>query len=70
MTTLAGDWQLLAPASLEATRTAVVGATAPWVWDSVVMSVLDRPTPVLFGVLAVLFGILGRRRREMKLHIN
>jgi hypothetical protein len=34
------------------------------------MSVLDLPTPVLFGILALVFGILGRRREEMKLHIN
>jgi hypothetical protein len=70
MTTLAGDWQLLAPASLAAARTAVVGATAPWVWDTAIVSLLDLPTPVLFGLLAVLCGILGRRREEMKLHIN
>jgi hypothetical protein len=70
LTSVAGDWQLLAPATLEATRTAVTNATAPWVWNSVVMSVLDLPTPVLFGLLALIFGILGRRREEMKLHIN
>jgi hypothetical protein len=70
LTTVAGDWQLLAPATLVAARTAVVDATAPWVWDSLVMSVLDLPTPVLFGLLALVFGVLGRRREEMKLHIN
>jgi hypothetical protein len=70
MTTVAGDWQLLAPASLVAARTAVVSATTPWVWDTAVMSVLNLATPVLFGLLAVACGILGRRREEMKLHIN
>jgi hypothetical protein len=70
LTTVAGDWQLLAPATLAATRTAVTNATAPWVWDTAVMSVLNRSTPVLFGVLALVFGFLGRRREEMKLHIN
>ncbi len=70
MTTLVGDWALLAPASLEAARTGVTSATAPWVWDTVVMSVIGLPTPVLFGFLALGFGFLGRRREEMKLHIN
>lgn len=70
LTTVAGDWQLLAPATLEATRTGITAATSPWVWDTVVMSVLDLPTPVLFGLLALVCGILGRRRGEMKLHIN
>ncbi len=70
LTSVAGDWQLLAPATFETARTAVTGATLPWVWNGAVMGVLDLPTPVLFGLLAVLFGILGRRRDEMKLHIN
>ena len=70
LTSVAGDWQLLAPGTLEAARTAVTNATGPWMWNSVVMSVLDLPTPVLFGLLALIFGILGRRREEMKLHIN
>ncbi len=70
LTTVGGDWHLLAPATLDATKTAVAHATAPWVWDSVVMSVLNLPTPVLFGLLALACGILGRRREEMKLHIN
>jgi hypothetical protein len=70
MKTIADDWQQLAPASLAATRTAVTSATLPWVWDKAVMSVIGQPTPVLFGLLAVLFGFLGRRREVMKLHIN
>jgi hypothetical protein len=70
MNTVAGDWTLLAPATLVAARTGVSSATAPWVWDSLVMSVIGLPTPVLFGLLAVLFGFLGRRREVMKLHVN
>lgn len=70
LTSVAGDWQLLAPATFEAAHTGVATATAPWVWDSAVMSLLNLPTPVLFGFLALLFGFLGRRRDEMKLHIN
>ena len=70
LTSVAGHWQLLAPATFEAVHTAVTNATASWVWNSVIMSVLDLPTPVLFGILALVFGILGRRREEMKLHIN
>jgi hypothetical protein len=70
MNTVVGDWTLLAPASLAAARTAVTDSVAPWVWDSVVMSVIGLPTPVLFGLLALAFGFLGRRREEMKLHVN
>lgn len=70
MNTVVADWMLLAPATLVAARTAVLGATAPWVWDSLVMSVIGLPAPILFGLLALAFGFLGRRREEMKLHIN
>ncbi len=70
MTTVIGYWQELAPASLEAARAAVIKATFPWVWDPMITSILGRPTPVLFGGLAVFCGFLGRRREEMKVHIN
>ena len=70
MTSVLGYWQELAPASLEAAHAAVVKATMPWVWDPVATSILTRPTPVLFGGLAVFFGFLGRRKEPMKVHIN
>jgi hypothetical protein len=69
-TSVIGYWQELAPASLAAARSAVSARAFPWVWDPVVTSVLGLPTPVLFGLLAVVCGFLGRRREEMKLHIN
>jgi hypothetical protein len=69
-TSVIGYWQELAPASLAAARSVVSARTFPWVWDPVVMSVLDLPTPVLFGLLAIVCGFLGRRREEMKIHIN
>jgi hypothetical protein len=69
-TTLAGYWQELAPASLAAARSTVSSDTSPWVWESLVMSVLGLSTPLLFGALAVVCGFLGRRRQEMKYYIN
>jgi len=69
-TTVIGYWQELAPTSLAAARTAISASTFPWVWDPVVLSVINLPTPVLFGLLALVCGFLGRRREEMKVHIN
>lgn len=69
-TTVIGYWQELAPASFIAARTAIPTSTFPWVWNPVALSVLGLPTPLLFGLLAVLCGFLGRRRAETKLHIN
>lgn len=70
MTTIIGYWQLLAPASLTAAQAAVTRASFPWVWNPGIMSALNLPTPVLFGALAVVCGIFGRRRVKMKVHIN
>ncbi len=70
MTTVMGYWEELAPASLQGARKAVMTAALPWVWDPLITSVLGRPTPVLFGLLAVLCGFLGRRREKMQVHIN
>jgi hypothetical protein len=69
-TSVIGYWQQLAPASLEAARTTVTQGTVPWLWDPVILSVIGLPTPVLFGLLAIACGYLGRRRMETKLHIN
>lgn len=70
MTTVLGYWQQLAPASLEAARDGVSQQIAPWLWNPTILSVLELPTPVLFGLLALACGYLGRRRTETKLHIN
>ena len=63
-------WSELAPSSLVATRSSVTSMTAPWVWNPVLLSALSAPMSILFGVLAVVCGYLGRRREVMKLHIN
>jgi hypothetical protein len=70
MTTVMEYWHDLAPASLEAAHNAVLHAAPAWVWDPVITSILGRPAPVLFGGLAIFFGVLGRRREELKVHIN
>lgn len=69
-TTLMGYWLELAPASLVAARTAVTGATAEWVWSPLLTSLLNLSAPMLFGVLAVVCGYFGRRRHELRVHIN
>ncbi|HUS96880.1 MAG TPA: hypothetical protein VMX97_09095 [Hyphomicrobiaceae bacterium] len=68
--TIVGYWKEFAPASLEAARTSVSQATFPWVWDPLLMSLMTLPTFILFGLLAILCGYLGRRRHQVKVHIN
>lgn len=70
LTTVMEYWQELAPASLEAAHNAVIHSAPTWVWDPVITAILGRPTAVLFGGLAVFFGFMGRRREELKVHVN
>jgi hypothetical protein len=65
-----GYWRELAPSTLITVRAAITRATFPWVWESMIASVLNLPASVLFGALAVVCGYFGRRHESMKLHIN
>ena len=65
-----GYWTELAPASLVATRANVTAMTFPWVWNPVLLSALTAPMSVLFACLAVVCGYFGRRRVQMKVHVN
>lgn len=69
-TPVIGYWQQLAPASLTSAREAVTKTTVPWLWDPLLTSVLGLSAPVLFGLLAIVFGYLGRRREDFRVHIN
>lgn len=63
-------WSELAPASLAATQTNITAMTRPWVWDPLLTSILNFPMSLLFASLAVLCGYFGRRREELRIHIN
>lgn len=65
-----GYWTELAPASLVATRSAIETHTFPWVWNPMLRSVLGLPMSMLFAMLAVVCGYFGRRRAELKVHVN
>jgi hypothetical protein len=69
-TSVVGYWRELAPSTLLTAHAAVSRMTFPWVWDSVIASVLGLPASALFGGLAVLCGYFGRRREQMKMHVN
>jgi hypothetical protein len=65
-----GHWAELAPASLVATRANIETMTFPWVWNPVLLSVLNAPMSILFGGLAIVCGYFGRRRAQLKVHVN
>lgn len=69
-TTLEGQWAEMAPASLAVAKAAVSGRVGPWLWNWLDWVVLRQPTFVVFGVLALVSGQLGRRRRRVEIFVN
>jgi hypothetical protein len=68
-TSLAAQWEELAPSSLEATRTSVSGVSA-WLWNGIIAPILDIPTFIAFGALALVSGYAGRRRKTVRIFVN
>jgi hypothetical protein len=54
-------------ASLEST---VIAAFGPVAWSSVITSLLDQPTWLIFAVLALLLGYAGRPRHRVQIYVN
>lgn len=69
-TTISRQWQDFAPASLQSAKAVVGRKTHPLVWSLGVWPVIHTPVFVLFGILAALFGYLGRRRRRVEIFTN
>lgn len=69
-TSVITQWQEMAPATLETSRESIIAATAPWVWDSLIAPVLNLPTFLLFGLLALACGYGGRRRHKVNIFVN
>ena len=69
-TPMSTHWSDLAPTSLAAAKSAVNSAAPPFVWDTLISGVIDRPTFVIFTVLALIAGYAGRRRDEVNIYVN
>ncbi len=69
-TTIAKQWQDMAPASLQAAKATVSRATHPLVWTWGVSKLINAPLFVLFGLLGIVIGWLGRRRRTIEIYVN
>ena len=70
ITPLATQWAELSPTSLEATKTAIVTNVGAFLWDPVLLSILQAPTWLVFGVLGILLYWLGQKRRPAEVFIN
>lgn len=69
-TAFSEHWTEIAPSSLDAAKEAITRSSAPWVWDTLIASVIHQPTFALFGALALLCGYGGRRRHRINIYVN
>lgn len=63
-------WSEIAPATLASTKAGIGKLAGPWLWDMVIGRLLAVPTVVLFGLMGLLAGYGGRRRRRVNVYIN
>lgn len=70
ITPLGEHWFKLHAASLNMAQAAVERHVVPWLWDPVILSVLQVPTWVFFGVLGLMLYWLGQRRRSLDVYEN
>lgn len=70
VTPLGEHWFRLHASSLNLAQAAVERHVAPWLWDPVIVTLLQVPTWIFFGVLGILLYWLGRRRRELNVYQN
>ncbi len=64
MTTLGKDWFNHSPSTLNLTQALVQRYIHPAVWDPGMVKILLMPSWLVFGVLALIFGLLGRRVKK------
>ncbi len=66
----AAHWRAISPSSFAAFEAAVTRLLGAWAWDPVLRVVLGLPAYLLFGSLALISGIAGRRRRTINIFVN
>lgn len=69
-TSTATHWQNVSPSSYAAFQASITQKLGAWAWDPVVLSILRLPAYILFGGLAIVSGIAGRRRRVVNVFVN
>lgn len=70
VTSVADHWASLAPKSIDAVRALVSTRLHPVAWDHGIAPLIRLPAWLVAGVLGLLLGWLGRRRREVRIFVN
>ena len=64
-TKLSDVWNALSATSLLRLRPAVEQQVGQWLWDPVIVSVLDAPAWLVFATLGAVLMLLGRKRKPL-----
>jgi hypothetical protein len=69
-TSILAYWKTLSPQSLASAATTVQKSVHPLAWDPVVVRILILPAWLVLGAIAVLCGVLGRKKRRINIYAN
>ena len=69
-TALGNHWFALSPTSLNALQAGIERYIAAWLWDPVVISILQSPTWIVCFVIAALLYWIGRKRHRTNVFAN
>ena len=58
-------WTDVHASSMQAAQTKVQSSLPAAVWDPLVTTLLNQPSWLVFGIIGVLFILLGRRRKPL-----
>ncbi|MGH6866814.1 MAG: hypothetical protein ACREDO_11755 [Methyloceanibacter sp.] len=70
VTPMGVQWSQLAPDTLTATKAWIETTASPFLWDPVIVTILQAPTWVVFGILGVFLYWLGQKRKPVEVFIN
>lgn len=58
-------WSDINQTSLLLLQPAVERYVAVWLWDPVILTILEQPTWLVLGLLGILLTVLGRKKRPL-----
>jgi hypothetical protein len=69
-TPLGEHWFKISASSLNGAQAAIERYVHPFLWDPVIITLLQIPTWIIFSVLGIALYWLGRRRRRLNVYEN
>ena len=70
VTALGEHWFRLHPSSLGLAQAAIERHVHPFLWDPVILTILQMPAWVVLGVIGLGLYLLGRKRKRIDIYSN